>query len=650
MKKLFLISLFCSVSFILNAQAPAVDPVLLKIENENITRAEFEKVYKKNNSKDAAFDRKSLQEYLDLFINYKLKVKEAEEMKLDTSEAFVTELSGYRKQLAQPYLTDREVSDHLIKEAYSRLQSDVRAAHILIKVAADALPKDTLEAYNKAIKARERLVKGADFAVVAREVSDDPSAKDNGGDLGYFTALQMVYPFESAAYTTRPGDISMPVRTNFGYHIIKVLDKRPAQGEVQVAHIMVKLPKPYTPEDSINAATKINEIYTKLKAGESFKELAQKYSDDQGSARNEGVLPWFGTGRMVPEFEKASFELNNKGDFSKPFQTSYGFHIVRLVDKRGLPSFEEKQADLKAQIARDSRADVSKKSFVERIKKEYNFKEYAAAKDELIRSVDSTLLNGTWKAEAAVKADKPLFTIGDKTYTQKDFASHLQSNQISKPNYTPQMIANASYNQFVEDKIIAYEETMLDKKYPDFRSLMQEYRDGILLFDLTDQKVWSKAVKDSTGLKEFYEKNKNNYMWTHRVDAVIYVASTPEVAANARKLLKKKGMTREELLKQINNDSQLNLTIREGKYAKGENDVIDEIAWQKGLSKDVNKDGSVIFVDVIEVLPAQPKKLEECRGLVTSDYQSLLEKQWIENLKMRYTVEVNQEVLQSMIQ
>ncbi|MGI8893412.1 MAG: peptidylprolyl isomerase [Bacteroidia bacterium] len=643
---IFITSIFTSVF----AQSPTNDPVLLKIANENITRSEFEKVYKKNNSKDAAFDSQSLHDYLDLFINYKLKVKEAEEMKLDTSQAFVTELSGYRKQLAQPYLTDREVSDHLIKEAYDRLQYDVRASHILIKVAADAMPKDTVEAYNKAMKARERVTKGADFAVVARELSDDPSAKDNGGDLGYFTAMQMVYPFESAAYTNKPGNVSMPVRTNFGYHIIKTIDKRQAQGEVQVAHIMVKLAKPYTTEDSTNAVYKINEIHSKLVAGESFKELAQKYSDDQGSARNEGILPWFGTGRMVPEFEKASFDLKNKGEFSKPFQTSYGFHIVRLVDNRGLPSFEEKQADLKTQIARDSRADVSKKSFVERIKKENNFKEYAAAKEEIFKAVDSTLINGNWKAEKTGLSNKPLFSLGDKTFTQKDFATHLESNQITKPGYTPQMIANVSYNQYVEDKVMAYEESMLDKKYADFRALMQEYRDGILLFDLTDQKVWSKAVQDSTGLKEFYEKNKSSYMWPERVDAVIYTAADAKVASDTKKLLKKKGMTREELLKQINSDSQLKLTIREGKYSKGENDIIDKIAWQKGLSNDINQEGSMVFVDVKEVLPAQPKKLEESRGLVTSDYQSQLEKQWIQSLKNRYSVEVNQEVLQSMIQ
>jgi peptidyl-prolyl cis-trans isomerase SurA len=650
MKRLLIFTLVTLLSASVFAQSPNNDPVLIKIENENITRSEFEKVYNKNNSKDAAFDSESLHDYLNLYINYKLKVKEAEEMKLDTSEAFITELIGYRKQLAQPYLTDRDVSERLIKEAYDRLQYDVRAAHILIKVAADAMPKDTLEAYNKAMKARERLNKGADFAVVARELSDDPSAKENGGDLGYFTAMQMVYPFESAAYSTKPGNISMPVRTNFGYHIIKVMDKREAQGEVQVAHIMVKLPKPYSAEDSTNATDKINEIHSKLLAGDSFRELAQKYSDDQGSARNEGVLPWFGTGRMVPEFEKASFELKNKGDISKPFQTSYGFHIVRLVDKRGLPSFEEKQADLKTQIARDSRADVSKKSFVERIKKENNFKEFATAKEEIFKSTDSTLLNGTWKADKAGTGNKSLFTLGDKTFTQKDFAFYLEANQISKPGYTPQMIAHASYNQYVEDQVIAYEESMLDTKYADFRALMQEYRDGILLFDLTDQKVWSKAVKDSTGLLEFYEKNKNNYMWPERLDAVIYVASSPQVATNTKKLLKKKGMTREELLKLINTDSQLNLTIREGKYSKGENDVIDEIAWQKGFSREINKEGSVIFVDVKEVLPAQPRKLEECRGLVTSDYQSQLEKQWIETLKNRYKVEVNQQVLQSMIQ
>ncbi len=316
------------------AAQDASSPVLMTIAGTPVTKAEFEKVYRKNNSKEGAYDMKDVREYLELYINYKLKVKEAEEEKLDTSQTFINELKGYRKQLAQPYMTDKEVSEGLIQEAYDRMQQDVRASHILLNLSPDALPKDTLAVYNRAIKIRDMILKGADFEKMARDSSNDQSAKENGGDLGYFTGMQMVYPFETAAYTTKPGQISMPVRTKFGYHIIKVMDVREAQGEIKVAHIMIKSAS--TSPDSVTkqAQSKIDEIYQKLNAGEKFEDLAAKFSDDKGSAKNGGVLPPFGTGRMVPEFEKAAFGLKKDNDFSAPVKTSYGWHIIQRLEKK----------------------------------------------------------------------------------------------------------------------------------------------------------------------------------------------------------------------------------------------------------------------------------------------------------------------------
>ncbi len=294
-------------------QAQTKDSVLLNVAGNNITKAEFERVYYKNNNKENSNDEKSVREYLDLYINYKLKVKEAEALKMDTAQAFIDELAGYRKQLAQPYLTDKDVNDNLIKEAYDRLQKDVKASHILLKLNPDALPKDTLAAYNRIMKIREKLLKGADFAKMARDSSEDPSAKENSGDLGYFTGMQMVYPFETAAYTTKVGQISMPVRTRFGYHLIKVDDIRPAVGEIHAAHIMIRCTS--TDADSIQkeAKRKIDEINGKLKAGAKFEDMVTQYSDDKGSVSNGGILPWFGTGKMVPEFEKAAFALKKEG-------------------------------------------------------------------------------------------------------------------------------------------------------------------------------------------------------------------------------------------------------------------------------------------------------------------------------------------------
>jgi peptidyl-prolyl cis-trans isomerase SurA len=621
------------------------DPVLMTIGGTNITKSEFEKVYKKNN-KDVSYDSKSVKEYLELYINYKLKVKEAEEEKLDTSEAFINELKGYRKQLAQPYLTDKDVTDNLVKEAYDRMKKDVRSSHILFKLAPDALPKDTLAAYNKAMKVREKIMKGSDFNMMAKEYSEDPSAKENGGDLGYFTGMQMVYPFETAAYGLKPGEVSMPVRTRYGYHLIKVTDIRDAQGEIHTAHIMIKT-QGNNDKDSVNIAAKqkIDEIYKKLKAGEKFDDLATQYSDDKGSARSGGILPWFGTGRMVPEFEKAAFALKADGDYSEPVKTSYGWHIIKRIEKRGIPSFEDKQNELKTMVARDSRAELSKTSLVNRIKKEYNFKEVPKAKDELINSLDSSLANGEYDPKKSASFTKPLFTIGNKTYTQADFAGYLFNHQTKKAGTNSQKIANMLYDQFVTEMVLAYEEENLDNKYPDFKSLMQEYRDGILLFDLTDTKVWSKAMKDSAGLANYYEMHKNAYMWGERVDAIVYSAANKEIAANVHKMLKKKGSTPSSIADNINKDSQLNLTIKEGKFAKGDNELVDSVKWVKGMSPDMNRNGQVSFVEIKEVIPPTPKTLDEAKGLVTADYQTYLEKEWIETLRKKYPVKVNEEVL-----
>lgn len=649
MKKLkigILLLLFSGSLRIVLAQE-ATNPVLMTIAGTPVSKSEFEKVYRKNNNKEGAYDMKDVREYLELYINYKLKVKEAEEEKLDTSVTFINELKGYRKQLSQPYMTDKEVTDGLIKEAYDRMLKDVRAAHILINVAPDALPKDTLHAYNRALKIRELIVKGADFEKMARDSSNDPSAKENGGDLGYFTGMQMVYPFETAAYTTKPGQISMPVRTKFGFHIIKVIDIRDAQGEIKVAHIMIKSPANSPDSVAAQAKAKIDEIYAKLKAGEKFEDLATKFSDDKGSAKTGGALPPFGTGRMVPEFEKAAFALKNDGDFSEPVKTSYGWHIIKRLEKKPIPSFEDKKNELKNQVAKDSRAEISKNSMIARIKKDYNFKEVPKNKDLFVAALDTNLLNGEWTPEKVSGMNKPLFTLGTQTYTQEDFAKYINNHQSKKQNTTPKQVGYALYNQFVEESCLNYEESQLENKYPEFKSLMQEYRDGILLFDLTDKKVWSKAVKDSAGLAGFYETNKNNYMWDRRVDAIIYTCANAEIASKTRKLLKKQKPL-VEILTTINKDSQLNLNTKDGKFLKGENEIIDAITWQKGLSPDMNRNNSIVFVDVLNIIEPTPKTLEEAKGIITADYQNYLEKEWIKELRTKYPVTVDQDVLNSL--
>jgi peptidyl-prolyl cis-trans isomerase SurA len=631
----------------ITAQTKNKDAVLMTIGQSKVTVAEFESVYKKNNTKDVANDVKSLNDYVDLFVNFKLKVKEAEELKLDTAKAFKDELAGYRKQLAQPYLTDKDVNEKLLQETYSRLQEDVHASHILVKVAETALPKDTLEAYNKVMKIRARVLKGEDFNKVASEkgISDDPSAKDNGGDLGYFTAMQMVYSFETAAYTTKVGEVSMPIRTRFGYHIIKVHDKRKAQGEVLVAHIMVKTPPNMSKDDSTNAVTKINEIYTKLKAGAKFEELATQFSDDKTSAKKGGELMWFGTSKMPIEFEKASFALKNKNDFSAPVKTKYGWHVIKLVDKKGLATFDAMKNELKDKVTKDSRSQAGRASLIAKIKAEYKFKENLAARDEFAKVLDSTTFEGTWDKSKAASLKKTIFNFNDKVYTQADFATYIASRQGKRPKMDVNMLIAQLYKQYVDESAIAYEESRLDQKYPEFKALMEEYHDGILLFDLTDKKVWSKAVKDTTGAKEYYEKNKANYMWEERVEATVYSCSDATVAQKVRKMITDK-KSEKDILAEINKDSQLNLQTESKLFTKGENEFVDK-NWKVGVSADINseKDKKVIIVASTNVLAPSAKSFQDARGMVTADYQNHLEKEWLAELRKKYTVSIDQNVL-----
>ena len=633
------------------------DQVLMNVAGENVTKSEFLGVYQKNNTKGEVIDQKSLDEYLDLFINFKLKVKEAEVLGLDTVKSFRDELGGYRKQLAQPYLIDEDANKALLDEAFARKGEDIRASHILIRVDKNAKPADTLAAYNKVIKIRKRLLKGEDFGKLAIEFSDDESAKDrtqegrtmkgNKGDLGYFTVFDMVYPFETGAYSTKTGDVSQPVRSEFGYHLIKVTDRKPAMGKVQIAHILFLYPKDAKAADSAALKPKAEAAYQKLLNGDDFAAIAKEFSEDKGTSDKGGVLPWFGVNRMVPEFIAQIAKLKQAGDYTAPFQTSFGWHIIKLVEQKPIGTFEENKTDLKQKLTKNDRSVKSEESFVGKVKKEYTFSEDLIARDEFSTVVTDSIFKGKWKASEAAALNKTLFTIGKTTFTQTDFAKYLESKQKNIPSQTVGALINSMYRTFVNEKCMAYEDSQLENKYPDFKSLMREYHDGILLFDLTDQKVWSKAIKDTTGLKDFYEKNKNNYMWTERLEASIYSFTDAKEIKPARKLLKK-GLPEEQILSRLNHDSTIVVTIEHKKYVKGDNNLIDGITWIKGLTLDMATDSTHTgFVMVHGVIQPEPKLLTEAKGLITSDYQNYLEKEWIAMLRGKYPVSVNREVLNS---
>ncbi|MEI8203376.1 MAG: peptidylprolyl isomerase [Bacteroidota bacterium] len=636
------------------------DPVILTIGKDKIKKSEFINIYKKNNQTTNT-DQKSLEEYMELFINFKLKVMEAQELGLDTLTSFTTELEGYRKQLAQPYLVDKDVSEALMQEAYSHLKSDIRASHVLIKLKPNAPPADTLIAYKKIMDIRKRLLAGEDFAKVASELSDDPSARDqkatesrpfvkgNGGDLGYFTAFDMVYPFECAAFETKLGDISAPFRTDYGYHIMKVTDKKEAMGKIQVAHILVLVPADSSSEFLNKMKLRIDSAYAKIKSGSKWEDIVNEYSDDKGSAPKGGTLPWFGVNRMVPDFIAAISKLKEKGDISVPFKTQYGWHIIKLIDRKPIGAFDDVKSDLKVKITRDQRSNKSKESLVAKVKVEAQFKEIPYAKEAFYKVVTDSVFANKWKLEEASSLKGDLFIIGNKTYTQPDFANYLYKNQGKKGETIPEHV-DASYKSFVDDACIAYEDNHLSDKYSEFKSLMKEYREGILLFDLTDQKVWSKAIKDSIGLENFYNKNKAQYMWTDRIDASLYTCANDDIAKKTRKLVEKaakKNWSDKDISDEINKNAPKNLKITSGKYTKTDNATIDKFEWKVGISDNIKQDSSILFINIRKILAPEPKSLVDAKGLITADYQNFLEKEWIAQLRSKYPIVVNKEVLNS---
>lgn len=631
------------------------EQTLMTVAGKNVTLREFENIYKKNNFNSQAVDQKSLEEYVELFINFKLKVKEAEVMGLDTQLTFIRELAGYRHTLAQPYLTDKEEGENLIKEAYERMKLDVNASHILVKLDQNASPEDTAKAFKKIQDIRKMIMKGGNFEDIAKKMSEDESAKMNNGNLGYFTVFRMVYPFESAAYNTPVGQVSEPIRTRFGYHILKVNDKRPARGEVKIGHIMAVAPADGTADKLENAEKRIQEIYTKLQAGESFEDLAKNYSDDKSSAKNGGELQWFGTGKMVPEFENAAFELAENGHYSKPFKTQYGWHIVKRLDKKDIGSYEEVYNELKNKVSRDGRSMISRDRLIAKIKEWYHFAPDMKARNEFYALADSSLFKGSWLATKAAGKNKVLFTLTDnefsktsKAYTQQDFASFIEGAQRREVKADGRIMINNIWDKFVEESCINFENANLEAKYPDFKALVQEYRDGILLFELMDQKVWSKAVKDTTGLENFYSGHKTEFMWDSRLDASVYTCANEEIANSVLKMVKKqqkKKYADSVILEEINKDSQLNVKIEHSKFLKGDNELIDGIAWSPGYSPMKKVGEQTVFVLVHQKLEPQPKELSEARGLITAKYQNFLEEEWLKELRNKYSYSVDQQVL-----
>jgi len=643
----------CSLSALL-AQEPS-NKVLMTIDGKEVTLDEFERIYTKNNQQPA-YDKASLDEYMQLFINFKLKVMEAEALGMDTLQSFITELKGYRSQLEKPYFTDETADEELVNEAYERMKWNIRASHILIKCGEDALPADTLAAWNEISKIRKSALKGEDFGQLAVSNSQDPSAERNKGDLGYFTAFSMVYPFESGAYNTPVGGISEIVRSKFGYHIIKVVDKKPDPGQVKVAHLMRAVPQGSGVEKDQAEKEKIDALYDSIVAGANFDRMVRQYSDDRGTSQKGGELPFFGLRQMVPEFEQAAFELKEIGQVSKPIKTAYGWHIIKLLETKPVGTFEEMKPTIKNKMSKDIRAQKGKQRVMARLKQEYQVKTDPNTMELFYQLIDSTIYKGQWDGNKANGLNQVMFTIADTNkYTQMDFAMSMNMDGLRRVNKPLRLIADEEFNRFLEQSLTNFEKTRLEAKYPDFKNLMQEYHDGILLFNLTDKLVWTKAVDDTLGLEKFYQENKNNYMWGNRVDAAIYTFNKKEMESKvsklAAKVAKKNLDPSKEVAQLIANakDTTLTLTANRAKFSKGDNTWVDATEWKAGTIYKTDNNGSTVLVYFHAMVAPEPKKLNEAKGLITADYQNYLEKNWLASLREKYKIDIHQEVFDSIV-
>ncbi len=642
MKHIFFLFLFL-FSFI-----SSQDNFLLKIGDEVIFPSEFLNIYNKNRTDaDTIINTDEIDEYLDLFINFKLKVIEAESLGMDTLASFKKELAGYRNQLSKSYLSDTKVTDELLQEAYERLKFEVNVSHILIALEATATPNDTLNALKKIKKIRKEYYNGASFEDLVAKYSDDPSSTKNNGELGYFSALRMVYPFESAAYNTKLGEVSEPIRTSYGFHLLKVNDKRESRGDVKVSHIMVVNDKK-NKSDSLSKK-KIFEIYNLINEGGDFSDLAKKHSDDKKSGSKGGELDWFGITNKVNMYESfsgASFNLLNIGDVSEPIKTPAGWHIIKLLDKKDLPPFSEIESTLKSRVEKDSRSQKSRNALIKRCKDFYSFKENKKYLSNFYKLSSQDFLQAKNSLDLLERTGRSLFSLSFNSQTiyffQKDFADFILNFKNSFRNKeNSKLIIDELYRMFVEQSIINFENQNLELRYNDFALLMDEYHDGILLFDLMNEKVWSKAVKDTLGLTEFYnslvsKEDSEKYFEPKRMIIKVYETYDEKIHKKLMKNISKDvSVSDEYLIQKFNKKSNLNLKIYEDIIV--DNDAPIRMVYDSA--------GVFYFKMIKETLQKSIKPLNSIKGLVISEYQNYLEKEWLDVLKQKYEIQVNQNIL-----
>ncbi|PKA82063.1 peptidyl-prolyl cis-trans isomerase SurA [Ulvibacter sp. MAR_2010_11] len=641
--------LFFGFLFTISAIAQHKKDILLTVNDKPVYTSEFKRVYKKNLDLVKDESQKNVESYLDLFIDYKLKIAEAYAQKLHKDATYKKEFSQYEEQLSRNYLFEDKVTEDLAREAYERGLEEIDASHILVLSGYDDLPQDTLKAYNKIKRIRDRALKGEDFTALAKETSEEPSANDRGGKLGYFSVFYLVYPFETEAYKTPVGEISDIVRTQFGYHIIKVHDRRKRAPHISVSHIMIS-DKPDS-TGTFDPEERINEIYALIQQGESFESLAKQYSDDKATGKVGGRLPKFTKGDLrTIEFEEAAYQLTKPGELSKPIKSSFGWHIIRMEEIHPMQTYVEQMETLLRRVQDPARSKVVTNKVNKKIKEKYRFTQKGDFKTFFMGYLGDEVLQRKWKMDTLTSAqDKVIFTIGDRELNYSDFANYISERQLKADVYkTKEGLISGIYDEFETLELKNYFKYRLEFESEEYAAVVSEYRDGLLIFEVMNKNVWNKAKNDTIGLMKYYNTRKDQYMWKDRVDAVVVSTSSNTIAKQVRALLTE-GKTGEEIKQQFNTDASVNVIVSDGIFEIGQNVLPENFEAVKGISPVYEVDQSFKIINVRKLIPPSEKTFEEVRGKVLSDYQNYLEKTWMQELHEKHKVEVNKKELKKVI-
>lgn len=606
---------------------------LMTIGGETISVKEFLRVYNKNIDLVQDESQKNIDYYLNLYTNYKLKLKEARTLGFDKKDSYKKEFESYKNQLSKAYTTDKEVTETLVKEAYNRTTSEVKAHHILVRIQPG---QDTLAAYEKIKALRSRMVK-EDFTSLRTALHDGKSVFVE--DLGYFSAFKMVYDFENAAFNTPLGQTSKPFRTQFGYHVVKVLDKRPSKGKVQVAHIMIANNQK---DSTLVPENRIKEIFRSIQEGDSFESLAKQFSDDKSSAAKGGVMNPFKSGDIRSEiFVNTAFGLKEIGAISEPIQSQFGWHILKLISKTPVEPYEQIKVDLEQKVKRDARSKIIRQKMLEKLKQQYTISQPSL--ESVVAKIQKNDADDTWEVEASMEP-QVFLKIESQELSYKDFLDLLNKNKRSfKASTGKSKFISNQYALFLENNLFQYKKNNLINENEDYANVLKEYEEGLLLFDIMENKIWKGAQLDSIGLKSYYNENTSKFKSNSKITATI-ARSNKKKKLKAVKKMWSQGFSTDAISQKLNERDQA-LIFSSGDFEIDSPLIPKNMVFNKGISEIYSLDDNYVLLNISNIETPQILSFEDAKGAVISKYQSVLESEWLETLRNKYPIVINEKVL-----